>query len=84
MMVVVMAVFGVLAALVALGVALVLDWPAWLVFPVVMLAFNAGVVLLLVWFWFRDAWPPKPKGQAIVEVDPATDADVQPGVTPTK
>jgi hypothetical protein len=54
MHVVVMAAFGLLAALVALGAALILHWPAWRMFLVVTAAFNAGVLLLLSWLWYAS------------------------------
>jgi hypothetical protein len=39
---------------VALGVALSLHWPSWLVVLVAIAAFNTGVAALLSWLWFRD------------------------------
>jgi membrane protein implicated in regulation of membrane protease activity len=77
-----MAIFGLLAAFVALGVALVLHWPAWLVFVAMMVAFNVGVVLLLSWFWLRACFRPSPKNQSIADI--ANDAGVQPGVNQTR
>jgi hypothetical protein len=81
MSVVVMAVFGILAALVALGVALALSWPAWLVFLAVPVAFNGGVLLLLGWFWFRDALRPEPGDQPTID---ATDARARPVLGQTR
>jgi hypothetical protein len=39
---------------VALGVALSLHWPSWLVVLAAIAALNAGVAAFLSWLWFRD------------------------------
>jgi hypothetical protein len=62
-------------------VALVLHWPAWLVFLAVMVAFNAGVMLLLSWFWFRESLQPDPTEQATLD---AADARKQPVLSQTR